>query len=130
MASASTASADASGSQQRQQGKSQFYMESIRLTDSLIRGQLFGHGKLRLESRPEDYGEMRVYLGSSSLGEMTPAKEETYRIARVLGVPSNSRVIALPACLHEFCITFHFFKSSSDLAYCLITSNSSLTDVG
>ena len=64
------------------------------MTNSLIRGQLFGHGKLRLESRPEDYGEMRVYSGSSSSGEMTPAKDETYRIARALGVPLNSWVIA------------------------------------
>ena len=35
-----------------------------------------------------------MYLGSSSLGEMTSAKEETYRIARALGAPLNSRVIA------------------------------------
>ena len=37
---------------------------------------------------------MRVYLGSSSSGEMTSTKEETYWIARSLGVASNSRVIA------------------------------------
>jgi hypothetical protein len=37
---------------------------------------------------------MRVYLGSSSSGEMSSAKEETYRIARSLGAALNSRVIA------------------------------------
>ena len=37
---------------------------------------------------------MRVYSGSSSSGEMTPAKEKTYQIAHTLGVPLNSRVIA------------------------------------
>jgi len=37
---------------------------------------------------------MRVYSGSSSSGEMNPAKEETYHIACSLGAASNSRVIA------------------------------------
>ena len=64
-------------------------MEPIRLIDSLVRGQLFGHGELRFGSHPEDYGEMRVYSGSSSSGEMTSAKEETYQIARALGAVSN-----------------------------------------
>ena len=68
-------------------------MESIRLTDILVRGQLFGYVELRLGSRPEDYGEMRVYSGTTSSGEMTSAKEETYRIASALGAVSNSRVI-------------------------------------
>jgi hypothetical protein len=36
---------------------------------------------------------MRVYSGSSSSGEMNSAKEETYRIARSLGIASSSRVI-------------------------------------
>ena len=69
-------------------------MESIRLSDSIVHGQFFGHRELRLRSRPEDYGEMRVYSGSSSSGEMNPAKEETYHIACSLGAASNSRVIA------------------------------------
>ena len=69
-------------------------MESIQLTDILVRGQLFGYVELRLGSRPEDYGEMRVYSGTTSSGEMTSAKEETYRIARSLGASSNSRVVA------------------------------------
>jgi hypothetical protein len=84
------ASADISGLRPRRQGKSRFYMESIRL----LRGQLLGHGQLRLDSHPEDYGEMRLYSGSSSSGEMTPTKEETYNLARALGAPSSSRVIA------------------------------------
>ena len=37
---------------------------------------------------------MRVYSGSSASGEMSYAKEETYRIARSLGAASSSRVIA------------------------------------
>jgi len=44
LASASALAADASGSRQQQQGKSRFYAEFIRLTNSLVRGQLFGHG--------------------------------------------------------------------------------------
>ena len=36
----------------------------------------------------------------------------------------------LSASLHEFHVALCFFRSSSDLAYCLITSNSSLTEVG
>ena len=36
---------------------------------------------------------MRVYLGSSSSGEMNSTKQETYRIARSLGAASNSRVV-------------------------------------
>jgi hypothetical protein len=85
---------DTLGSRWQQQGKSRFYMESIQLTDSLIRRQLFGHGELRLSSRPKDYGKTQVYLGSRSLGDMNSTKEETYRIARALGAPSDSRVIA------------------------------------
>ena len=68
-------------------------MDSTRLTDSLVRGQLFDHRELRLGSRPEEYGEMRVYSGSSSSSKMNSMKEETYRIARSLGDASNSRVI-------------------------------------
>jgi hypothetical protein len=89
---APAASPDASVS--KLQGKSRFYAESIRLSDSLVRRQLFGHGELWLTSRPGDYDEMKVYSGSSSSGEMSPAKEETYRIARSLGAASSSRVIA------------------------------------
>ena len=37
---------------------------------------------------------MRVYSGLSSSGEISYAKEETYRIARSLGVASSSWVIA------------------------------------
>ena len=40
---------------------------------------------------PEDYGEIRVYSVSSSSGDVSSAKEETYRIA--LGAPSSSWVI-------------------------------------
>ena len=86
------ASPDVSGS--HLQGKFRFYAEYIRLSDKLVRGQLFRHGELRLGSHPEDYGEMRVYSGSSSSGEMSSAKEESYRIARSLGAASSSRVIA------------------------------------
>lgn len=69
-------------------------MESIWLTESLVHGQLFSHGELQLGSPPGDYGEMRIYSGSSSSGKMTSVKEETYQIARALGAVSNSRVIA------------------------------------
>ena len=48
---------------------------------------------MRLSSWPEDYSEMRVYLGSSSSSEMSVTKEETYGIARSLGAASSSRVI-------------------------------------
>ena len=65
-------------------------MESIWLADSLVHGQLFGHGELWFCSDPKDYGEIRVYSGSSSLGEITSVKEETYRIARALGSVLNS----------------------------------------
>ena len=64
------------------------------MSDDLVRGQLFGHGELRLSSHPEDYSEMRVYLGSSSSSEMNSMKEETYRIAHSLGVASTLWVIA------------------------------------
>ncbi|CAD6257024.1 unnamed protein product [Miscanthus lutarioriparius] len=74
-------------------GKSRFYAESIWSSDSLVRGQLFGYGELWLRSRPEDYGEMRVYLGLSSSGEMSSVEEETYHIAHSLGAASSSRVI-------------------------------------
>lgn len=76
-----------------QWGKSRFYKESIRLTQDVVSGQLFGHVELLLRSRPEDYGEMRVYSGPSSSGEMGSAKEETYRIARSLGIGSWSRLV-------------------------------------
>jgi len=88
----SMASPDISGSQL--QGKSRFYVEYIRLSDNLVRGQLFGHGEPRLSSWLEDYGDMWVYLGSSSSSKMNSAKEETYRIARSLGAVSSSRVFA------------------------------------
>jgi hypothetical protein len=63
-------------------GKSRFFRESR----CLARAFLFGHGTLSLESRPKDYGEMRVYSGVSSLDEMSPAREEYYPIARSLGL--------------------------------------------
>jgi len=69
-------------------------MESIRLIDSLIHGQLFSHGELRLRSHPKDYGEMQVYSGLSSSGDMNSTKKETYRIAHAIGMLSDSRVIA------------------------------------
>jgi hypothetical protein len=77
------ASPDISGSQVH--GKSRFYTEYIRLSDNLACGQLFFLRELRLSSCPEDYGDMRVYSGSSSSGEMNSAKEETYRLLKLLG---------------------------------------------
>jgi hypothetical protein len=50
------ASPDVLGSQL--QGTSRFYAEYIRLSDNLVRGQLFSHEELQLSSRPEDYGKM------------------------------------------------------------------------
>jgi hypothetical protein len=37
---------------------------------------------------------------------------------------------ALPVHHHEFLVAFCFFRSLSDLAYCRITSNNSLIEVG
>ena len=86
------ASPDISGSQV--QGKSRFYAEYIRLSDNLVREKLFGHRELQLSSWPKDYGDMRVYSGSSSSSKMSSMKEQTYWIARSLGASSNSWVVA------------------------------------
>lgn len=64
------------------------------MSDNLVHGQLFGHGELRLSSRPMDYGNVRVYLGSISSSKMSSVKEETYQIAHSLGASSNPQVVA------------------------------------
>lgn len=69
---------------------SQFYAESIRLSDSLVHGQLFGHGELLLRPQPKEYGEMWVYSGLCLSSEMSSMKEDTYHIAHSLGAASNS----------------------------------------
>lgn len=79
----------------QQLGKSRFYKEFARLRQGDLHGILFGHGELLLQSKPEDYGEMQVYSGSSSSSEMSLAKEETYRIDRSLGADSRSRVVGM-----------------------------------
>lgn len=50
-------------------GKGRFYHESIRLTQDMVEGQLSGFGRLVLAPKPGDYGEVRLYSGSSSLGD-------------------------------------------------------------
>lgn len=64
------------------------------MTPEMAQCVLFGHGSLSLEGRPDDYGEMRVYSGVSSPDEMSPAREESYRIARALGVDSDTRLVS------------------------------------
>lgn len=64
------------------------------MTPEMARCVLFGHGLLLLESRPEDYGEMRVYSGMSPPNEVSPTREESYRIAHALGVDSDARLVS------------------------------------
>lgn len=61
----------------------------------MARGVLFGHGFLDLNSCSGGYGEMRVYSGGSTPDEMSPTREESYRIARSLGAESQARVVAI-----------------------------------
>lgn len=58
----------------------------------MVEGRLLRFGRLVLTPKPGDYGEMRFYSGSSSSGELDSAKEESYRIARSLGVPSDAEL--------------------------------------
>lgn len=60
----------------------------------MVWGVLFGHGALLLDSQPGDYGEVRVYSGGSSTDEMSPGREESYRISRSFGAESRARVVA------------------------------------
>jgi hypothetical protein len=59
------ASPDIWGSQL--QGKSRFYAEYICLSDDLVCGALFGHGELRLSSRPEEYGDIWNFIRHRAL---------------------------------------------------------------
>ena len=70
-------------------GKTRFYHESIRLDQDMVEEWLLGFDRLVLASKPGDYGEMRFYMGSSSSSEPDSLKEESYRLARSLGVPSD-----------------------------------------
>jgi hypothetical protein len=64
----------------------------------MVEGQLLGFRHLLLAPKPGDYGEMRLYSGSGSSGEMDSAKEESYRIARSLGFLSDAQL----ACGFDF----------------------------
>jgi hypothetical protein len=70
-------------------GKGRFYHEAVRLTPSLAKGLLLGHGPLILGAKEGDYGEPCFYSGLSSLGETDPAREESYQIAHSLGAASE-----------------------------------------
>lgn len=74
-------------------GKSRFYRESIHLTQSMVDGQLLGHGSLVLGAKTRDYGEPRFYLGLSSSEATDAGREESYHIARSLGVPSEAQLV-------------------------------------
>lgn len=71
-------------------GKTRYYHESIQLSQDMVEGRLLGFGRLILSPKPGDYGEMRFYAGSSSSGELDSLKEESYRLARSLGVLSDT----------------------------------------
>ena len=73
-------------------GKRRFYHEAVRLTPSLAKGLLLGHGPLILGAKEGDYGEPCFYLGLSSSSEMDPVREESYRIARSLGAASEANL--------------------------------------
>lgn len=60
---------------------------------------MLGFGRLVLGSKPGDYGEMRFYTGSCSSSELDSTKEESYRLARALGVSSDADL----ACDFNFC---------------------------
>lgn len=96
----------------------------------MVDGRLLGFGRLVLGSKPGDYGEMRFYPGSSSSGELDSAKEESYRLARALGVPSDADLAcgfnfrdlgllppegAAGAKFSEYCARFRFPKVERDL---------------
>lgn len=66
------------GRGESQLGKSKFFEECIRLTTENAGNCLLGFGKLVLDSRPGDYGKMRVYSGSSSSGKEDFIREESY----------------------------------------------------
>lgn len=79
-------------SSQRSPGKTRFSKEPA--TGSLFRGILYGHVELDFDSHSSDYGEMVVYSGSSSSGDLDPARERSYSIARSLGFPADSRLVS------------------------------------
>jgi hypothetical protein len=53
-----------------------------------------GFGTLDLEPKPGDYDRVRAYSGSSSSGETNVSREETYKLARSLGLPSDAQIIS------------------------------------
>lgn len=71
-------------------GKTQFYHESIRLSEDMVQGRLLGFSGLVLAPKPGDYGEMRFYAGSVSSSKLDSLKEESYHIACSLGVLSDA----------------------------------------
>ena len=75
-------------------GKTRFFRELKGLTQPMVEGRLFGFGALTLGSKPGDYDRMQMHTGSSSSGETSASCEETYRIARSLGFPSDSQLLS------------------------------------
>jgi hypothetical protein len=75
-------------------GKTRFFRELKGLTQSMVDGRLLGFGALTLGSKPGDYDRMQMHTGSSSSGETSVSCEETYRIARSLGFPSDSQLLS------------------------------------
>jgi hypothetical protein len=75
-------------------GKTRFFRELRGLTQPMVDGRLLGFGALTLGSKPGDYDRMQMHTGSSSSGETSASCEETYRIARSLGFPSDSQLLS------------------------------------
>lgn len=73
-------------------GKSSFRRTNIKLDQRMVDGQLLGFGRLILSSKPRDYEDIRFYTGSSSSGESDSLKEDSYRLARSLGVASDAEM--------------------------------------
>lgn len=87
------AHADASVLDPGARGKFDVFEKLVRLTSANARYHLMGHGELCLDLDEKDYGEMQVYSGSSSSSEGDFAREDTYRIARSLGMDSKARLV-------------------------------------
>jgi hypothetical protein len=59
-----------------------------------VKGTLIGFGSLDLEPKPGDYDRVRAYSGSGSSSETNVSREETYKLARSLGLPSDAQIVS------------------------------------
>jgi hypothetical protein len=75
-------------------GKTRFFREFVGLRQRMVDGKLLGFGPVILGSKPGDYDRMRVYSGSSSSEDTNASREETYRVARSLGLASDSSLLS------------------------------------